>query len=64
MNETIKAQILEIRATGITNMFDTVCVERLAYERGYYELVLFLEEHKTAYCKFILTGETEQKKNS
>jgi hypothetical protein len=57
MHETIKRQIFKIRATGKTNMFDVVCVQRLAYERGYYELVLFIKEQKNAYARFILTGE-------
>ena len=39
MNETIKKQILGIRDTGLTNMFDTNMVQRLAYERNFYELV-------------------------
>ena len=29
----------------------------MAYDRGFYELVLFLEEHKKEYAHFILTGE-------
>ena len=32
MNETIKNQILAIRASGLTNMFDTVCVQQLAFK--------------------------------
>ena len=44
MNETIKKQILAIRDTGLTNMFDTNMVQRLAYERDFYELVVFIEE--------------------
>lgn len=40
MNETIKKQILAIRDTGLTNMFDTNMVQRLAYERDFYELVI------------------------
>lgn len=39
MTETIKEQILEIRASGLTNMFDVNMVQRLAYERDFYELV-------------------------
>jgi hypothetical protein len=29
----------------------------MAYDRGFYALVLFLEEHKKEYAHFILTGE-------
>ena len=57
MADKVKEQILAIRDTGETNMFDTVRVQRMAYDRGFYELVLFLEEHKKEYAHFILTGE-------
>ncbi len=57
MTETIKEQILAIRDTGLTNMFDTNTVQRLAYERDFYELVVFIEEHSKEYVNFILTGE-------
>ena len=59
MNETIKKQILAIRDTGLTNMFDIPMVQRLAYERGYYELVCYLEEHRKEYAHFIMTGEAD-----
>ena len=57
MSERVKEQILEIRATGETNMFDLLVVQRMAYERDYFELVIFLEEHPKEYVHFILTGE-------
>lgn len=57
MTQTIKEQILSIRDTGLTNMFDVNMVQRLAYERNFYELVLFLEENRKEYVHFILTGE-------
>ena len=57
MTQTIKEQILSIRDTGLTNMFDVNMVQRLAYERNFYELVLFLEEKRKEYVHFILTGE-------
>ena len=57
MPERVKEQILEIRATGETNMFDLPVVQRMAYERDYFELVIFLEEHQKEYVHFILTGE-------
>ena len=59
MTQTIKEQILAIRDTGLTNMFDVNMVQRLAYERDFYELVTFIEEEKGAYVRFILTGGTE-----
>lgn len=57
MNETVKEQILAIRDTGLTNMFDVNVVQRLAYERDFYDLVLFLEDNRKEYVKFIMTGE-------
>ena len=57
MNEKIKAQILAIRDSGVTNMFDVNRVQREANQRGYYELVIYLEEHRGDYTRFILTGE-------
>ena len=36
MTDTIREQILAIRNTGLTNMFDVPMVQRLAYDRGYY----------------------------
>ena len=57
MTEKIKEQILSIRDSGRTNMFDTKTVQYLAFHRGYYELVTYLEEHKKEYVHFIMTGE-------
>ena len=57
MTEKIKEQIIAIRDTGLTNMFDTNMVQRLAYERGFYELVVFVEENRKEYVHFILYGE-------
>lgn len=57
MTETIREQILAIRDTGLTNMFDLPVVQRLAYERDFFELVTFLEDHCSEYVHFILTGE-------
>ena len=59
MNDTIRAQILAIRDTDMTNMFDVNAVQRLAYERDYYDLMLWLEDHRKEYVRFILTGETD-----
>jgi hypothetical protein len=57
MTDKVKEQILEIRDTGLTNMFDVNTVQRLAYERDFYELVVYLEENRKEYVHFILTGE-------
>lgn len=57
MTEKVKEQILAIRDTGLTNMFDLNAVLRLANDRGMYELVIFIEENRASYVRFILTGE-------
>ena len=57
MTDKVKEQILEIRDTGLTNMCDVNTVQRLAYERDFYELVAYLEENRKEYVHFILTGE-------
>lgn len=59
MTDTIRKQILAIRDTGLTNMFDVRMVQRLAYDRDYYELVCYLEDHQKEYARFIITGEGE-----
>ena len=57
MNEKIKEMIKIIRATGETNMFDLPMVQRLAFDRDFFELVVFIEEEPEKYVHFILTGE-------
>lgn len=57
MDTKVKAQIMKIRDSGRTNMFDTHMVQYLSNEYGYYDLVVFLEEHKKEYVRFIMTGE-------
>lgn len=57
MTDTIREQILAIRATGLTNMFDVNAVQRLAFERNCYELVCYIDEDRAGYVRFILTGE-------
>ena len=56
MTDKIREQILAIRDTGLTNMFDKNMVQRLAYERDMYELVMFLEDEQKEYVKFIMYG--------
>ena len=55
----LKAQILAVRETGRTNMFDTRAVQSIADDMDFYELVIFIEEHKKQYSNFILTGKFE-----
>ena len=56
MNDKIKEQILVIRNTGITNMFDIIAVQRIAFDMDFYELVDFLETDRKAYVDFIIYG--------
>ncbi len=56
MTEKIQEQILAVRKTGSTNMFDVPMVQYIANEMRFYELVIFLEEHRSEYLRFILTG--------
>ena len=58
MSETVKKQILAIRDTGLTNMFDVRTVQHIANDMKFYELVVYLEEHRREYAHFILTGKT------
>lgn len=57
MTEKVRDQILAIRDTGLTNMFDVNAVQKLAYDRGFYELVIWLEDHRKEYVRFVMYGE-------
>ena len=57
LNDIIKEQILAVRATGETNMFDTNAVQRIAFDHGFYDLVNFIEINRKAYTTFILKGD-------
>ena len=62
MTETIRKQILAVRATGETNMLDTRMVQVIANRMGFCELVIYLEEHRKEYANFILTGSAGEEK--
>lgn len=51
MTERIKEQIEAIRQSGETNMLDTRMVQWIANREGFYELVVYLIEHKKRVCK-------------
>ena len=45
---------------GETNMLDSRAVQVIANRLGFYELVVFIEENRREYARFIMTGgETE-----
>ena len=57
MDDKIYDLVFSIRDSGICNMLDLIAVQREAYEKGYDELVIFLEEHRKEYVQFILSGD-------
>ena len=64
MNDKVKEQILAIRDSAATNMLDVIRVQREAYERGFYELVIYLEENRSSYIRFILYGDATTENQS
>ena len=56
MTDKVFQQIMEIRSGGKSNMLDVNMVQRLAYDAGFYELVMYIEEHRKEYFHFIMTG--------
>jgi hypothetical protein len=56
--DEVVEDILKLRTLpNCPNMFDTIAVQRLAYENEMYSLVTFLETDKKAYSAFIISGE-------
>lgn len=54
--QTVRDQILKIRESGKSNMLLVPAVQRIASDLGYYELMIFIEDHRKAYVAFIMTG--------
>ena len=59
MTDKILEQILIIRDSGMTNMFDMNMVQSLAFDQGFYELVIYIYEHPKEYFHFIMCGTEE-----
>ena len=59
MTERIKEQIEAIRQSGETNMLDVNMVQWLANRENYFELVIYLEEHREDYIRYLFTGEAQ-----
>ena len=57
MTDAVREQILAVRATGLTNMFDCPAVQRVANDMLFFDLVVFIEENRSEYVHFILAGE-------
>ena len=60
MDGKIMEQILAVRETGYTNMFDTNKVLEIAELFEFEELTKWLPGHKTEYANFILYGDDTQ----
>ena len=59
MSEQVREQILSLRLhPEAPNMFSVNEVQILANRLGYFELVVFLAEHRKEYVHFILTGKS------
>lgn len=61
MTERIKEQIEAVRQSGETNMLDTRMVQWIANRENYYELVIYLEEHREEYVEYLFTGKASEK---
>ena len=59
MTDKILEQILNIRDSGKSNMFDLMTVQRLAFDWEFYELVIYIYEHPNEYFHFIMCGTEE-----
>ena len=58
MTEQIRDQILKVRDSGLTNMFNTGAVQWIAAQMGLMELADYLEgDNSREYAHPILTGE-------
>lgn len=62
MTETVKQQIETIRRSGETNMLDVNMVQWIANRENYFELVIYLEEHRKEYAHYLFTGEAPETK--
>lgn len=61
MTEKTRAQILQVRESDLTNMFNITAVQWIADQMGLSELAAYLSEDNTKeYVHFILTGESLQ----
>ena len=57
IDDTVFEQIMAIRKSGETNMFDSKAVFQIAIREGYDELADFIFSHTPHYSNFILTGQ-------
>ena len=64
MTDKVREQILKVRETGKTNMFDIYTVQRIGLKMGFYEMVIFIEENKGEYVNFILHGDEKSRREA
>lgn len=57
MTKRIREQILTVRDTGETNMFDLRQVQIIASRLNLYDLVIYIQDYPKEYANFIMTGE-------
>lgn len=57
MDEKVLEELLAVRSSGVCNMLSLHEVQRAAFDRGFYQLVNFIEENRADYVHFIMTGE-------
>lgn len=57
--DAVREQIIFIRDTGLTNMFDRIMVQSLALDYGFDDLADFIDIYPGKYSKFILRGKFE-----
>lgn len=62
ITKKIREQILVVRKTGRTNMFDIPSVMRVAYELELFDLVSFLtvSTNQSEYCDLIVHGDKHE----
>ena len=61
MTDEIKRQILTIRETGLTNMFDTRTVKEIGAKFGFKEMIQYINDNPDKYCNFIMWGDENKK---
>lgn len=54
--DEIKANLLQIRDSAVSNMFDINTVQRIAYNNSWYATVEFLETCRNIYAWWVLKG--------
>lgn len=57
--ETIRKQLLAVRNSGLTNMFDIRAVKEIAGQRHFNELVDYIKKNRKGYANAIFDGKIE-----